>query len=489
MADPILYVGDSLDIKQILNESSKQIDAVQNGMIALNALSDSANKYSAVIIEDQLPLMDPSNLIKQLEHYSKTPIIAIVRSDKRRSEILNDFENGLSGWFEPKRSSIEHFNDLLDSCNTFINFSRGLNKNHRLQINSHGLGTILGVSDSMQKIYTLLLQIQEKDVITILYGESGTGKNLTAKFMHDTSKRNKKPLISVNCPAIPSELLESELFGHEKGSFTGADEKKDGKFLIANGGTIFLDEIGDMSTSLQAKILRVLESGEIERVGGAETHTVNVRVISATNQDLNEKIKEGKFREDLFHRINVFPVTLPPLRERKVDIPLLTYAIFKTLKKKHNLSVSYIGPKAIDRLIDYSWPGNVRELENTLERALLICNNKYLTEKDLGSVLDEKETAIESQKEPVTSEIVDKDLKERNTPSVNETHHSSNIETVIEQVSTQKIATLKEIEMEAIKSSVERNKWNMTTTAEELGISRMTLYRKLEQYGLRSKEQ
>ena len=489
MADPILYVGDSLDIKQILNESSKQIDAVQNGMIALNALSDSANKYSAVIIEDQLPLMDPSNLIKQLEHYSKTPIIAIVRSDKRRSEILNDFENGLSGWFEPKRSSIEHFNDLLDSCNTFINFSRGLNKNHRLQINSHGLGTILGVSDSMQKIYTLLLQIQEKDVITILYGESGTGKNLTAKFMHDTSKRNKKPLISVNCPAIPSELLESELFGHEKGSFTGADEKKDGKFLIANGGTIFLDEIGDMSTSLQAKILRVLESGEIERVGGAETHTVNVRVISATNQDLNEKIKEGKFREDLFHRINVFPVTLPPLRERKVDIPLLTYAIFKTLKKKHNLSVSYIGPKAIDRLIDYSWPGNVRELENTLERALLICNNKYLTEKDLGSVLDEKETAIESQKEPVTSEIVDKDLKERNTPSVNEIHHSSNIETVIEQISTQKIATLKEIEMEAIKSSVERNKWNMTTTAEELGISRMTLYRKLEQYGLRSKEQ
>tara|TARA_X000000950_G_scaffold280789_1_gene376152 strand:- start:4780 stop:6249 length:1470 start_codon:yes stop_codon:yes gene_type:complete len=489
MTDPILYVGDSLDIKQIINESNKKIDAVQNGMIALNALSDSANKYSAVIIEDQLPLMDPSNLIKQLEHYSKTPIIAIVRSDKRRSEILNDFENGLSGWFEPKRSSIEHFNNLLDSCNTFINFSRGLNKNHRLQINSHGLGTILGVSDSMQKIYTLLLQIQEKDVITILYGESGTGKNLTAKFMHDTSKRNKKPLISVNCPAIPSELLESELFGHEKGSFTGADEKKDGKFLVANGGTIFLDEIGDMSTSLQAKILRVLESGEIERVGGAETHTVNVRVISATNQDLNEKIKEGKFREDLFHRINVFPVTLPPLRERKVDIPLLTYAIFKTLKKKHNLNVSYIGPKAIDRLIDYSWPGNVRELENTLERALLICNNKYLTEDDLGSVLDEKETAIEAQKEPVTIESGDQGQTEINKTSINEPNNSFKTETIVEQASTPKIATLKEIEMEAIKSSVERNKWNMTTTAEELGISRMTLYRKLDQYGLRSKEQ
>jgi len=486
--DPILYVGDSFDIKQILNESGKKIDAVQNGMIALNALSDSENKYSAVMIEDQLPLMDPSNLIKQLEHYSKTPIIAIVRSDKRRSEILTDFDNGLSGWFEPKGSSVEHFDNLLDSCYTFINFSRALNKNQRLQINSHGLGTILGVSDSMQKIYTLLLQIQEKDVITILYGESGTGKNLTAKFMHDTSKRSKKPLISVNCPAIPSELLESELFGHEKGSFTGADEKKDGKFLIANGGTIFLDEIGDMSTSLQAKILRVLESGEIERVGGAETHTVNVRVISATNQDLNEKIKEGKFREDLFHRINVFPVTLPPLRERKVDIPLLTYAIFKALKKKHNLNVSYIAPKAIDRLIDYSWPGNVRELENTLERALLICNNKFLTEKDLGAVLDEKEEVIESQKEPdPVDTIVDEQQKETIKPKIEEPDNLSN-DLNSEKLEPPKIATLKEIEMEAIKSSVERNKWNMTTTAEELGISRMTLYRKLEQYGLRGKE-
>ena len=486
--DPILYVGDAFDIKQVLNESGKKIDAVQNGMIALNALSDSENKYSAVIIEDQLPLMDPSNLIKQLEHYSKTPIIAIVRSDKRRSEILTDFDNGLSGWFEPKGSSVEHFNDLLDSCYTFINFSRALNKNQRLQINSHGLGTILGVSDSMQKIYTLLLQIQEKDVITILYGESGTGKNLTAKFMHDTSKRSKKPLISVNCPAIPSELLESELFGHEKGSFTGADEKKDGKFLVANGGTIFLDEIGDMSTSLQAKILRVLESGEIERVGGAETHTVNVRVISATNQDLNEKIKEGKFREDLFHRINVFPVTLPPLRERKVDIPLLTYAIFKALKKKHNLNVSYISPKAIDRLIDYSWPGNVRELENTLERALLICNNKFLTEKDLGAVLDEKEEVIESQKEIESIEtVVNEEQQETIKPKFEEPDDiSSDLNN--EKIESPKIATLKEIEMEAIKSSVERNKWNMTTTAEELGISRMTLYRKLEQYGLRGKE-
>tara|TARA_Y100001949_G_scaffold166642_1_gene163476 strand:- start:507 stop:1484 length:978 start_codon:yes stop_codon:yes gene_type:complete len=324
----------------------------------------------------------------------------------------------------------------------------------------------------MQKIYNLLLQIQEKDVITILYGESGTGKNLTAKFMHDTSRRSKKPLISVNCPAIPSELLESELFGHEKGSFTGADERKDGKFLIANGGTIFLDEIGDMSSSLQAKILRVLESGEIERVGGAETHQVNVRVISATNQDLQTKIKEGKFRQDLFHRINVFPVTLPPLRDRKVDIPLLTYAIFRELKHKHNLSMTYIGPKALDRLMDYTWPGNVRELENTLERALLICNNKYLRAKDIDDVLSEKQD-MELPAEITTGTV------RSDGPAV---------ESEISEPLPGRIMNLKELEQEAIKNSVERNKWNMTNTAEELGISRMTLYRKLEQYGLRNKD-
>ena len=469
--DTVLYVGDSNDIKELIYESGRKIDPVQNGMIALNAVSESHNRYQAVIIENELPLMDPSALIKQIRHYSTIPMITVIRSDKRRSEILHDFQAGLLGWFEPKKSSIENFNRLLENCAGFNQFTNGLNKPQKSQFTPHGLGSILGISESMQKIYNLLLQIQEKDVITILYGESGTGKNLTAKFMHDTSRRSKKPLISVNCPAIPSELLESELFGHEKGSFTGADERKDGKFLIANGGTIFLDEIGDMSSSLQAKILRVLESGEIERVGGAETHQVNVRVISATNQDIQSKIKEGKFRQDLFHRINVFPLTLPPLRDRKADIPLLTYSIFRDLKHKHNLSMTYIGPKALDHLIDYSWPGNVRELENILERALLICNNKYLSAKDIDGVLKENQN-IELPAEK-SSDIIQSD------DPVAEHKLSDPV--------PGKIMNLKEIEKEAIKYSVERNKWNMTITAEELGISRMTLYRKLEQYGLRNK--
>ncbi|MDP6909918.1 MAG: sigma-54 factor interaction domain-containing protein, partial [Flavobacteriales bacterium] len=179
----------------------------------------------------------------------------------------------------------------------------------------------------MIQIYRFLSQIMNKDVTTLLLGESGTGKNLAARTLHETGLRRDKPFIHVNCPAIPSELLESELFGHEKGSFTGADERRDGKFLAANSGTIFLDEIGDMSPSLQAKILRVLESGEIERVGGAETHKVDVRIISATNQDLEAKIQQGSFRQDLYHRINVFPISLPSLRDRPEDIPATSFSI------------------------------------------------------------------------------------------------------------------------------------------------------------------
>ncbi|GIR33880.1 MAG: hypothetical protein CM15mP47_1060 [Methanobacteriota archaeon] len=235
-----------------------------------------------------------------------------------------------------------------------------------------GFSKIVGVSEQMIKIYHLMCQIKSKDVTTVLYGESGTGKNLMARTLHNISLRRDRPNIAVNCPAIPSELLESELFGHEKGSFTGAVERKDGKFLAANSGTIFLDEIGDMSPSLQAKVLRVLESGEIERVGGAETIRVDVRIISATNQDLETRIENGEFRQDLYHRINVFPITVPPLRDRKSDILPTAMAILKGLKKKHKILVDCFSYDALEVLNSYDWPGNVRELENTLERVVLI---------------------------------------------------------------------------------------------------------------------
>jgi transcriptional regulator with PAS, ATPase and Fis domain len=331
----------------------------------------------------------------------------------------------------------------------------------------------------MLDVYHLLSQIKTKDVTTILYGESGTGKNLVANTLHKISLRRDRPNVAVNCPAIPSELLESELFGHEKGAFTGAVERKDGKFLAANSGTIFLDEIGDMSSSLQAKVLRVLESGEIERVGGTETIKVDVRIISATNQPLDNKIQEGSFRQDLYHRINVFPITIPPLRDRKVDIIPTAMTILKNLKKKHKISVNFIENSAMEKLLEYDWPGNVREMENTLERIVLIHDKPIITEAEILSILNENKDSfipdtskIEKHKNETDSGIEEKD---------NEATYNTLKGNTIDAESKM---TLKELEKIAILAGLKRTNWNMSTTAQQLGISRMTLYRKLDQHNI-----
>ena len=344
---------------------------------------------------------------------------------------------------------------------------------------------MVGVEKEMLDVYHLLIQIKNKNVTTVLYGESGTGKNLTAKTLHETSLRRERPNVAVNCPAIPSELLESELFGHEKGAFTGAIERKDGKFLTANAGTIFLDEIGDMSPSLQSKILRVLESGEIERVGGAETIKVDVRIISATNQNIEEKITKGEFRHDLYHRINVFPITLPPLRDHREDIPLITMSILKKLTKKHQTPVRYISHSGMNILKSHSWIGNIRELENTLERIVLINDVPILTENEIQPILNESKQSMEAQGyyQPQTNipHATSSDSVHSNPTENFAQNEDRNIDTSV-------IKTLKELEYEAILTGFSRTNWNMTLTAQQLGISRMTLYRKLDQHGLRKKD-
>ena len=257
-------------------------------MIALSAVQ--TGNFDAVIIEDQLPLMTPTRLIQEfVTLQSSIPLISVVRSDERRKTLLNDFDLGLFGSFEPETYTDEKVFSLLNSAKQFYDFKKSVPRTSVRHFSAVGFEKIVGVSEQMLKIYHLMSQIKSKDVTTVLYGESGTGKNLIASTLHQISLRSERPNISVNCPAIPSELLESELFGHEKGAFTGAIERKDGKFLAANSGSIFLDEIGDMSPSLQSKILRVLESGEIERVGGAETIRVDVRTVSYTHLTLPTK--------------------------------------------------------------------------------------------------------------------------------------------------------------------------------------------------------
>ncbi len=308
---------------------------------------------------------------------------------------------------------------------------------------------IIGQSGKMQEVFRALEKVVNSNVTVLIQGESGTGKELIARAIHyHSSLRSSKPFIAVNCSALPESLLESELFGHEKGSFTGATGRRVGKFEVANGGSIFLDEIGLMTQATQAKVLRILQEREFERVGGNEMVKVDVRVISATNKDLEEAIKTNEFREDLYYRISVFPIKLPPLRERKEDIPLLAAHFLDKYAKQENKEIEGIAPDALELLMAYNWPGNVRELENCIERAVVLANTREITPKDLPNSV----RAIGEKK------IYESD----NTLS----------------------SWIEKLEEDALRNALLENGGNISQTAKKLGIGRATIYRKAKKYGL-----
>lgn len=237
---------------------------------------------------------------------------------------------------------------------------------------------IVSKSANFQKILQQIEQVAATDATVLILGESGTGKELITRAVHHISNRSKKPLVKVNCATLPANLIESELFGHEKGAFTGAMERKIGRFELADGGTLFLDEIGELPVELQAKLLRVLQEGEFERLGNPKTMKVNVRVIAATNRNLQQAIEKKEFREDLYYRLNVFPIICPPLRNRKEDIPLLVKHFCQKHEGKIGRKITSVPPAVIDALIAYDWPGNIRELENIIERAMILSRNGVL---------------------------------------------------------------------------------------------------------------
>jgi len=246
---------------------------------------------------------------------------------------------------------------------------------------------ILGSSPRIQEIFQLLSMVAPSDATVLLLGETGTGKELVAQAIHRNSPRAAGPFVVVNCATLPETLLESELFGHERGSFTGATNRKDGRFLLAHHGTVFLDEIGELSPPIQAKILRVLQAREFEAVGSNRTQKVDVRIITATNRDLEKMVREGLFRDDLYYRLNVFQLVLPPLRERLEDLPVLADFFLKKYGEKNRREVITLAPEALQTFRRYSWPGNIRELENVIERGVIVCQGNVLTREDLPAAL------------------------------------------------------------------------------------------------------
>lgn len=306
---------------------------------------------------------------------------------------------------------------------------------------------MIGRSKAMQAVYDHIIQVAPTDATVLIRGESGVGKELVAQSIHYNSDRAGKPFIRVNCAALPEHIVESELFGHEKGAFTGAIRRREGRFELANRGTIFLDEVGDLSPQVQIRLLRVLQEKEFERVGGTETIRVNVRVIAATNRDLEKLMEEGKFRQDLYYRLNVFPIYVPPLRERKTDILDLANFFVEKYSKENNKYVRRISTPAIDMLMSYHWPGNVRELENVIERAVI------LTDDDV--------------------------IHGHHLPPTLQTAEASN--TVMKGTLTE---TLERVEREMIIEALKNNRGNKAKAARQLGISERLMGLRVEKYGI-----
>ena len=312
---------------------------------------------------------------------------------------------------------------------------------------------MVGKSKNMQHVYALMQRAAESDITVLVQGESGTGKELVAKLIHYNSARKSSPFVAVNCAAIPETLIENELFGHERGAFTGAATRRIGQFEHAQGGTVLLDEIGDMPLALQAKLLRVLEEREIQRVGGTATIPIDIRVVAATNRNLESAVKDGGFRADLFYRLAAFPLVIPPLREHREDVPLLAAHFLQDYAERANESTRGISPATLQILLAYDWPGNVRELRNTIERALLLETTDRLQVSSLPPQLSVLVPSPTDPEDPAHSPL-----------------------------------SLQEAERRAVVHALEALDWNITKTAQTLNINRVTLYRKLRKYNLLAEE-
>lgn len=323
----------------------------------------------------------------------------------------------------------------------------------QLLATSDSLSSIIGSSPPMKELKEMIQAIAPSEATVLILGESGTGKELIAKAIHGCSNRSKKTLVSVNCAALTDTLLESELFGHEKGSFTGADKRRDGRFMLANKGTIFLDEVGEVPLPMQAKLLRAIQEREIQRVGSDTVLHADVRIIAATNKDLLAGVQEGRFREDLYYRLNVVTIEVPSLKERADDIPLLAKYFLQRHTEKNRKNIIDFNPLAMDCLNKHTWPGNVRELENAVERAVVLCTGHYITERELPPTVTKSVARTENHNVPAA---------------------------------TMAGLPLQEIEREAIIQTLEKTAGNKSEAAKNLNITRTTLNNKIKKYGIQT---
>ena len=448
----ILITDDEKSIRNALKEILEFEDygtlEAENGEQALELIESEA--IDLVMLDIKMKGMDGIEVLEKIKELKpELPVIMI----SGHGTIKIAVEATKFGAFDFLEKPPD-LNRLLTSVRNALQSSELMRENKQIRKELHGNTEIIGESTAIQKIKKLIEKVAVSDSRVLITGENGTGKELVARAIHNGSKRSSKKFVDVNCAAIPSELLESELFGHEEGAFTGASTRRIGKFEQANGGTLFLDEIGDMSPDAQAKVLRALQENQITRVGGTESINVDVRIISATNHNLQDQIETGDFREDLYHRLNVIPIHLPPLRERRQDIPILaTWFLDQLSKREIVFSGKSFSEGALEILKKQSWSGNIRELQNAVERLALLSTEDEITTGDVEHLVIQKK-----KPKNVLNDLLDQ------TDSFHEYKE--------------------EAERLFLIRKLEKYDWNVSATAEAINIQRSHIYNKMKKYDI-----
>ncbi len=443
----IMVIDDEKNQRELLGgylkKQGHKIRLAESGPIALNLLSDRGAEVA--ITDMRMPDMDGLTLLKEIKKFFPDTQVIVITAFATVETAVEAMKAGASDYLI-KPINLEQLKLVLEKLekNQYL-LAENSYLRRKLEV-IEGFPDLIGESEVFKKVLADIAMIAKADSTVLIRGESGTGKELVARAIHDSSDRSKGPFLAVNCSALPENLLESELFGYEKGAFTGASKRRIGRFELADKGTLFIDEIGDLSPQMQVKLLRVLETHTFERLGGNQHINADIRVLTATNRDLEKSVESGEFREDLFYRLNVIPIHLPPLRERQGDILLLVEHFIDKFAAQSGKTIEGITPEAKDILLSHPWPGNVRELENTIERAVVLSR----------------------------SSVLDKDnLIGFSTP---------NQEIVADTLN------LGELEKRAIVKALQRTDGKMAEAADILGIHRNTIRAKIKQYQIRIKE-
>lgn len=449
----ILLIEDDEILRITVSDTLKKmgwtVTAAEDGQEGLNLIKN--NNFDIVISDIRLPKINGIDVLKEVKNYYPNTEVIMITAFGNIEDAVGIIKFGAYDYI----TKPFHTDDLIFRIKKIIDYQTLKNDYAALknQCDDHSLLNIIGKSNMMQGVFDLIERVSKVDSNILITGESGTGKGLVANIIHLKSKRAKNPFIKVSCAALPETLLESELFGHEKGSFTGAIKRRYGRFEMAKDGTIFLDEVGEIPMSIQVKLLRAIQESEFERVGGEETIKVDVRIISATRKNLEKAIEDGEFREDLYYRLKVIPIHIPPLKERKEDIPLLVDYFIKRFNKKLSRLVE-ITSEALKCLLDYDFPGNVRELENIIERSVALSTSDTINAYDIVMAV-EKDGFIS--------------LRDEDIPSLKD--------------------VISKTEMTHLMKVLEKTNWNRIKAAKILGISRKNLWEKLKAYNIVSENE